>query len=255
MDTKICWCFGVKSFQFMHCRSGLSMGVRRRVRFVHWVVDANSWGVFKKKNRACVADNSASRIPISSHFPLSLFVHTLLVQPQASSTIPIIFRWPAKLCRRHLRTKPSRFPCMHATMFFWLHLVCEVCIDIHCHMSHVFKYSSVKTVCARHVSIPGLSLQDVRMGTKSLTSFQRFFCVFTHASPTLAGRCRATSILKLVNDIYYMAPVQIISWISFRRASVRSWRAWRECLELAITLQRHRLPGHDFVGSWKPEKW
>ena len=59
----------------------------------------------------------------------------------------------------------------------------------------------------------------------------------------LAGRCLATSTLKLVSDTYYMAPVQIISWISFSRDSVKNWRVWRECSVLATTLRRHQLPG------------
>ena len=59
----------------------------------------------------------------------------------------------------------------------------------------------------------------------------------------LAGRCLATSTLKLVSDTYYMAPVLIISWISFSRGSVKNWRVWRECSVLATTLRRHQLPG------------
>ena len=120
-------------------------------------------------------------------------------------------------------------------------------IDMQCHKdtsSHCFSYSCVckawfdsVTLWAYNVWLPEFFV-SLRMQSSP-------------ASPapnkSLAGRCLATSTLKLVSDIYCMAPVQIISRISFGRASVRSWQAWRDCLELAITLRRHRLPGQDFL--------
>ena len=100
-------------------------------------------------------------------------------------------------------------------------------IDMQCHKdtsSHCFSYSCVckawfdsVTLWAYNVWLPEFFV-SLRMQSSP-------------ASPapnkSLAGRCLATSTLKLVSDIYCMAPVQIISRISFGRASVRSWQAWR----------------------------